>query len=80
MHRCTKSGDCGADSYQTCTIKSHTNGRSLINMVGVLMDRLVGMGLSYSPQQFISYSYEGKLVRWKQKQNTLKTGLGLTIN
>ena len=39
-------GNCRADSYQTCMYPvSHTNGRSIKNMIAVVKDCLVGMGL-----------------------------------
>ena len=39
---------CTADSYQTCVFQclSHTNGLSIINTIGVVMNRLVGVGLN----------------------------------
>ena len=49
MNWCIKSadsmGDCGADSYQTCTFKCLIPMGDLSKMVVVVMDRLVGMGL-----------------------------------
>ena len=39
-----QSADCSADSDQTCTFQ-YTNGRSIKNMIGMVVNRLVGMGL-----------------------------------
>ena len=38
-------GDCSADSHQMYIPVSRTNGRSIRNMIGVVMNHLVGMGL-----------------------------------
>ena len=36
--------------FNTYIQVSHTNGRSIKNMIGVVVNRLVGMGLSGQPQ------------------------------